>query len=343
MIRSVLCAMVLCAEAFVFRNSVLNRNDRLFKPSDSIVIEEGKDARKESSCAMIGWREVGNGDESVPPNTANDTEANADGKLLNVSWDVLCSTLDAGHESIAAGLISRMPEELINTKNDKGQTLLHILSSANRYVSWKMCLLVSLLVEYGADLDIQDNDGNTPLHLSCAYNHHRLVQVLLKAGANVNVKNNIGETALHLACRPKVEIYQAVAAKSRDVDQATDGINEDDDEDDDVEDDEEEEEDEDEQVRMVGLLIEHDSEVDVADQYGVTPIHHACSTGKVDLVMALVVADAETDVLDYEERSLLHYALPHYDVFEYLVEKAGMDLDDLDLSDKQRRSVDRSM
>ena len=55
----------------------------------------------------------------------------------------------------------------------------------------------------GADLNIQDNDGNTALMLSSSNNKivssNEIFEMLLR-GSNLNTQNKKGETALMLAC-----------------------------------------------------------------------------------------------------------------------------------------------
>uniref|UniRef100_A0A3P9DIE1 Uncharacterized protein n=1 Tax=Maylandia zebra TaxID=106582 RepID=A0A3P9DIE1_9CICH len=41
--------------------------------------------------------------------------------------------------------------------------------------------------------------GWTPLHLACSFGHRDVVEELLKAGADVNLQNNLGDTPLHKA------------------------------------------------------------------------------------------------------------------------------------------------
>jgi ankyrin repeat protein len=57
---------------------------------------------------------------------------------------------------------------------------------------------VRLLMEHGADLNIQDRNHTTPLHLSIQENMFDLTRVLLFHGAVSGLKNNDGKTPLHL-------------------------------------------------------------------------------------------------------------------------------------------------
>jgi len=61
--------------------------------------------------------------------------------------------------------------------------------------------IVSLLLDAGADLEITDALGNTPLHNAVLYypSTHLTVDLLLSRGADVTVKNHEGSTAFHMS------------------------------------------------------------------------------------------------------------------------------------------------
>jgi ankyrin repeat protein len=46
-----------------------------------------------------------------------------------------------------------------------------------------------------AIIDAQDNNGNTPLHYACCFNHSEIITILMAAGANENIANNYQETS----------------------------------------------------------------------------------------------------------------------------------------------------
>ena len=50
--------------------------------------------------------------------------------------------------------------------------------------------LVNLFIGRGANLEIKDSDGDTPLLTACAYGNMGIISDLLYAGANTYVKNN---------------------------------------------------------------------------------------------------------------------------------------------------------
>jgi ankyrin repeat protein len=60
------------------------------------------------------------------------------------------------------------------------------------------------LLENGAEINVQDNFGQTPLHFvtlkrkESSYSKFDDMKFLLKNGSNINTSNKIGETSLHI-------------------------------------------------------------------------------------------------------------------------------------------------
>ncbi|XP_048238902.1 E3 ubiquitin-protein ligase MIB2-like [Haliotis rufescens] len=82
---------------------------------------------------------------------------------------------------------------LVNLKKEDGFTALH-LAAFNDHAE-----VARILISVGrADLNVQGTKGETPLHLACREAYLSPTQVLVKTGANVNVKDNQGNTPLHV-------------------------------------------------------------------------------------------------------------------------------------------------
>jgi rhodanese-related sulfurtransferase len=62
----------------------------------------------------------------------------------------------------------------------------------------------------GVHLQIEDRNGNSPLHLACIHNDEKLVHLLLTFGADVTMQNGKGETPLHIATSKS---YSSLARK----------------------------------------------------------------------------------------------------------------------------------
>mmetsp|Transcript_14887 Transcript_14887/g.32095 ORF Transcript_14887/g.32095 Transcript_14887/m.32095 type:complete len:562 (+) Transcript_14887:172-1857(+) len=115
-----------------------------------------------------------------------------------------------------------------NKRNAMGQSALSISSAS--------CFLegMKLLIEKGADVNLQDMYGRCPLHLACENKksdvHHHCVKFLLEKGADANTQDMYGRCPLHIAAREGCE-------------------------------------------RCIQLLLDHGARPDVRNSAGDTPLH----------------------------------------------------------------------
>ena len=65
--------------------------------------------------------------------------------------------------------------------------------------------VLKFLLKQGAQIDIQDDDGNSSLHIAVGLGHRVLVRQLISRGADVNLKNEAGNNPLQLAIASKNE------------------------------------------------------------------------------------------------------------------------------------------
>ncbi|XP_054379020.2 fibronectin type 3 and ankyrin repeat domains protein 1 isoform X12 [Pongo abelii] len=59
--------------------------------------------------------------------------------------------------------------------------------------------VASLLIDAGANVNVKDRNGKTPLMVAVLNNHEELVQLLLDKGADASVKNEFGKGVLEMA------------------------------------------------------------------------------------------------------------------------------------------------
>ena len=59
--------------------------------------------------------------------------------------------------------------------------------------------LANLLLKNGAQVNVQDENGQTPLHDSAFSCHEDMVKLLVENGAETKIKNDEGKTAKDLA------------------------------------------------------------------------------------------------------------------------------------------------
>jgi ankyrin repeat protein len=80
-------------------------------------------------------------------------------------------------------------------KNISGATPLH------EAVRWGRLDMIRLLIEEGADVNVQDAKGNAPLHIAVnpPDSHREVIRTLLENGADPTLQDAHGETPLHIA------------------------------------------------------------------------------------------------------------------------------------------------
>ena len=75
----------------------------------------------------------------------------------------------------------------MNAQRDDGRSALHYAG--------KNAASVRLLLDAGANPNIQDNGGDTPLYYACYYGYPHVVRILLDSGADPYLTGPSGRTA----------------------------------------------------------------------------------------------------------------------------------------------------
>ena len=85
-------------------------------------------------------------------------------------------------------------------KNSLGRTPLAVLAFNERGESLNDdTMTAELFLKAGADINTQDNDGNTPLHHAVSEQYMNMVNILMKKGADPLIRNRYGYSARELA------------------------------------------------------------------------------------------------------------------------------------------------
>lgn len=148
---------------------------------------------------------------------------------------------------------------------------------------------VQSLLREGANVNLQDNNGNTPLIIATAFGHLEIVKALLLNGADVTKTNNTGFTALQLGA------YRGMDGTSSDK-----GRNQ--------------------YIDIIKILLKH-MDVDQVNEEGRTPLHHAAAWGYSDVVQALLDNKADINRVDNSGQTPLHLAAQkgHQETVEILL------------------------
>ncbi|XP_060574718.1 uncharacterized protein LOC132732332 [Ruditapes philippinarum] len=98
--------------------------------------------------------------------------------------------------------VNKIADLLIDAKTDiklkakHGITALHQAAMMPGNIQ-----LIEKLIEVGADVNEQNDEGETALHLACTSNEIRTIQVLTDAATDINIESKLGDSALHYAVR----------------------------------------------------------------------------------------------------------------------------------------------
>lgn len=90
-------------------------------------------------------------------------------------------------------LIERGANVNIVRESDSQTPLLHAINAETD------SMLIRLLISKGANVNHQDNNGYTPLHMAVVYNNEIVIEILINAGADRSIKNEDGHTAEEMA------------------------------------------------------------------------------------------------------------------------------------------------
>ncbi|XP_054474952.1 NF-kappa-B inhibitor epsilon [Anoplopoma fimbria] len=225
---------------------------------------------------------------------------------------------------IAQQLIQLFPKEVLDIQNNLYQSPLHLATYLN------LTDVVKGLVEKGACLELQDQEGNTALHVACQHGQtecanemtrevspsklapvleiqnwrglaclhlaalnrqHQIMKLLVKKGADLNIQEGTsGKTALHLAA----ELHDITSVK---------------------------------------LLLSRGANVDAAMFNGCTPLHLAVGRQDAAIANLLCQSGADTMLRNMEDETALDLADGNDDIL------ALFPFDDIQISGRSVVSV----
>lgn len=121
-------------------------------------------------------------------------------QLVSIAGDMETQLLTVTKYSEVISMIETIIEDEVNKINEKGWSALMIVCA--NYKTGCNNLVLRMLIDAGADMNIKKDDGMTSLMLACRH-HNNLenIQTLIDAGADLNIKRDSGETALMINCR----------------------------------------------------------------------------------------------------------------------------------------------
>ncbi|KAI6175171.1 26S proteasome non-ATPase regulatory subunit 10 [Aphelenchoides fujianensis] len=115
-------------------------------------------------------------------------------KSDDAGWTPLMIAVSAGRFDVARFLLTRTECDVNHQENNNGQVSLHYACSKNN------AKITKLLLENGAEVNVADKYGNTPLHRAASQGHMEVLQLLCaQPGIRVDLPDREGNTPLQLA------------------------------------------------------------------------------------------------------------------------------------------------
>lgn len=131
---------------------------------------------------------------------------------FNRDRKLLFEAITRGNKSIIKKLIKKHQETILNSKNENGYTSLHMAVIAEENFGTHFESIVPILLKNGADANIQDNYGRTPLFIAAAYNKQYILNLLMEhitkqyrsqkiKALDIPIVDNSKTSLLHLAAK----------------------------------------------------------------------------------------------------------------------------------------------
>jgi hypothetical protein len=184
---------------------------------------------------------------------------------LNIDWSIFIMAMRVYRDEksdVTLAILQLLIENgiNINAQNINGETGLHLAVMENNIE------IVELLINAGADIEIETNDEETALCIAIAENNIQMVWLLFKNNANVSFEAKSGWNFLHLAMQ---------------------GNN----------------------IDISKLLIERGVNINLQNRAGETPLHFAIWKGYIAIVLLLIENGADIEIKYNQGRSALCLAV----------------------------------
>ncbi|KAK0067730.1 ankyrin repeat protein [Biomphalaria pfeifferi] len=130
-------------------------------------------------------------------------------------------TIESGSKKILNFLISKgadVNSKILKRSPNSSTQALNFVYPLHLCVANENLDLIKELVQSGADVNIVDANGDTPLFHACAKNSLGIINYLLTNGAKINAQNNFGKTPIFVAVEKKqLELVNVLLEHGADI------------------------------------------------------------------------------------------------------------------------------
>ncbi|XP_034096041.1 NF-kappa-B inhibitor epsilon [Gymnodraco acuticeps] len=292
------------------------------------AVEERLDSAYESSSITVeSLTEIVDGstlEEQAPSSELSEQEENLLATFTDDGDTILHLAIIHEEEFISKQLIQIFPKEVLDIQNNLYQTPLHLAA----YL--KLPEVVKQLVEKGAGLELQDQEGNTALHVACQHGQTECATEMTrdvspsKMAPVLEIQNWRGLTCLHLAALNRQHLIMKLLVKKEadlNIQEGTSGktalhlateLHD---------------------ITSVKLLLSWGADVDAAMFNGCTSLHLAVGRQDAAIANLLCQSGADTMLRNMEDETALDLADGNDDIL------ALFPFDDIQISGRSVVSV----
>lgn len=98
--------------------------------------------------------------------------------------------IDAVNAENTERVVKLIPDSDLSVVDDYGESCLHLAVLKGNIE------MVTLLLENGIDVNMQNKKGNTPLHYAADLGHTSIAELILKNGGRLDIENSYGNEPL---------------------------------------------------------------------------------------------------------------------------------------------------
>jgi ankyrin repeat protein len=218
------------------------------------------------------------------------------------------------HETVFEGNLGKIID-IISSEGNVNQRYIRENFWENDDYATPLCIaaecghieIVKYLIKQNANVNLGDQEGNTPLHKAVMFARKDIVQLLIDNNANLNAKNSSGKTPLqscfdsHARCilddGSTIPCYNGFPFVTEKANKLYDNYFK---------------HPEKESIKnTVKILLSNDANLEAKDKKGRTLLHRRVTAGDIEFVQFLISNGAYIDSKDNKNRTPLLYAIWH--------------------------------